>query len=133
MFIKPITIRLIAYGQKANVAAIRLRAARLLKEEHGTVDPAALAEASAASVHEEILANRLDGEVVLKKPTPSQAGIVITLGEVNERMANEWIYELPIAKSCVVFATWSSPREGLAWQLLMADGGRWAESRPLAS
>ena len=133
MFIKPITIRLIAYGQKANIAAISLRAARLLKEEHGSVDPAALVEAKGLAVYEEIVATRLDGEVALKKPTPSQAGIVITLGEVNERMVIEWIYELPVAKSCVAFATWVSPREGLAWQLLMADGGRWSESRPQAS
>jgi hypothetical protein len=133
VFIKPVTIRLIAYGQKANIAAIRLRAARLLKDEHGIVDPAALVDAKALAVYDEIIATRLDDEVVLKKPTPSQAGIIITLTEMNERMVNEWIYELPIAKSCVAFATWVSPREGLAWQLLMADGGRWAESRPQAS
>lgn len=127
--IKPITIRLIAYGQKANVAAIRTRAAALLKEENGSVDPAAFVEASAADVHAEIAAKRLDPEVELRKPTPAQCGLIITLAEVNERMAGEWLHELPVAKTCVAFATWFSPRENLDWQTLMADGGRWSESR----
>ena len=35
VLIKPITVRLIAYGQKANIAAIRSRACDLLKDEHG--------------------------------------------------------------------------------------------------
>ena len=129
MLIKPVTIRLVAYGQKANVAAIRTRAAALLKDEHGSADATAFAEASAEDVHAEITAKRLDGEVVLRKPTPSQAGIIVTLADIHERMANEWLYELPLAKTCVAFATWYSFREGMAWQLLMADGGRWSESR----
>ena len=132
VFIKPVTIRLIAYGQKANVAAIRTRAAKLLIEEHGAADAKAFSEVPAADVHAEILATRLDAEVELKKPTPSQAGIVIILAEVNERMVNEWLQELPVAKTGVAFATWTSPREKLAWQLLMADGGRWSENRPAA-
>jgi len=129
VFIKPITIRLIAYGQKANVAAIRTRAAALLKDEHGKADPSAFVEATAAEVHAEIVAKRFDGETALKKPTASQAGLVVTLGEVNERMANEWLQELPVAKTCVVLASWTSPREGLDRQLLMAEGDRWSESR----
>lgn len=129
MIIKPITVRLIAYGQKANVAAIRTRAAALLKEEHGKADPTAFVTAKAADVHAEILATRIDAEVELRKPTPSQEGLILTLAEVNERMANEWMQELPVAKTCVAFATWVSHREGMAWQLLMADGGRWSESR----
>jgi hypothetical protein len=52
------------------------------------------------------------------------------LPEMNERMVTEWMHELPIAKTCVAFATWFSPREQQNWQLLMADGGRWSEIRP---
>jgi hypothetical protein len=133
VFIKPITIRLVAYGQKANVAAIRTRAAAMLKEEHGAADPALFVETSAKDAHDEIAGKRLDTEIALRKPTASQAGLIVTLAEVNERMANEWLHELPVAKTCVAFATWDSPREGRRWQLLMADGGRWSEDRPLAA
>lgn len=130
MIIKPITVRLIAYGQKANVANIRTRAADFLKEENGSVDATAFVELSAAKVHAEISAQRLETDIALKKPTPSQCGIAITLAEVNERMAGEWLQELPVAKTCVAFATWISFRENMAWQLLIADGSRWSESRP---
>lgn len=132
MIIKPITVRLVAYGQKANVAAIRTRAADLLKEEHGKVDAALFKDLVALDAHTEIVAKRLDTEVVLKKPSASRIGIAITLPEMNERMTVEWLHELPIAKTCVAFATWTSEREKVTWQLLMADGGRWSESRPLA-
>jgi hypothetical protein len=133
VIIKPITVRLVTYGQKANVAAIRTRAAALLKDEHGQVPAAAFVAATAAEVHAEIVAHRLDTETVLRKPTPAQTGLFITLTEIHERMANEWLQELPVAKTCVVLATWASPRDGLAWQMLFADGDRWSESRPLAS
>lgn len=129
MIIKPITIRLVAYGQKANIAALRTRSADLLKEEHGRVDAACFVDRPAADAHAEIMEKRLETEVVLKKPSASKDGIVITLPEVNERFANEWLQELPIAKTCVVFATWTSHREGMNWQMLIADGGRWSESR----
>jgi hypothetical protein len=132
VLIKPITVRLIAYGQKANIAAIRSRACDLLKDEHGTVDDAAFAVLDATKVHDEISARRLDTEVVIKPPTPSQAGIAITLGEVNERLTVDWLHDLPVAKTCVAFASWTSQRDNAAWQLLIATGGRWSESRPLA-
>jgi hypothetical protein len=131
VFIKPITIRLLAYGQKANVAAIRNRAAAMLKEEHGAVPADAFVDMPAEKVHAEIVARRSDGDPVLKKPTPSQAGLVVTLAEVNERMANEWLSELPVAKTCVVFATWTGSREPMAWQMLLADGDRSTDSTPL--
>lgn len=133
MFIKPITIRLIAYGSKANVAAIRTRAAAMLKEEFGNVDEAAFVDTPAEKVHAEVAKQRQDEDAPLKKPTPSQAGIVITLREVNERMAVAWLGELPVAKSCVACATWFSPRENLAWRMLMTDGDRWSDSRVPAS
>jgi hypothetical protein len=132
VLIKPITVRLIAFGQKANIAAIRSRACDLLKDEHGSIDPAAFAVLGAKAVHEEISARRLDTDVVIKPPTPSLAGIAITLGEVNERLTVDWLHDLPVAKTCVVFATWTSHRDQAAWQLLIASGGRWSESRPLA-
>ena len=131
MLIKPITIRLIAYGQKANVGNLRIRASALLKEEFDNVDESCFQELSAKDVHAEILAKRLDSEVELKKPTPAQAGIAITLPEVNERATTVWLYELPIAKTCVVFATWDSPREGMALQMLVADGARTSMNKPL--
>ncbi len=133
MIIKPISVRLVTYGQKANVAAIRTRAAALLNDEHGEVPPQAFGAATAAEVHGEIAAQRWDTEIVLRKPTAAQAGLVLTLAEIHERMANEWLQELPVAKTCVVLASWDSPREGLSWQMLFADGDRWSESRPLTS
>jgi hypothetical protein len=132
VLIKPITVRLIAYGQKANIAAIRGRAHDLLKDEHGHVDEAAFADREATAVHEEISAGRLDAEVAIKPPTRSQVGIAITLGEVNERLTVDWLHDLPVAKTCVAFACWTSHRDHASWQLLMASGGRWSESRPLA-
>ncbi len=131
MFIKPITIRLLAYGQKANIAAIRTRAAALLQDEHQRLDPALLVAMPAAEVHAEILAKRQDTEAELKKPGASQAGIAITLPEMNERATTAWLNELPVAKTCVAFATWTSPREGQACQLLIADGDRWTANRPV--
>ncbi len=129
MLIKPISVRLIAYGPEASIAALRGRAADLLKDEHGSVDEASFARVPAADVHDEIIATRMDQEVKLKKPTASRAGIVITLADVNERLTTEWLHELPVAKTCVVFAAWFSPRENAAWQLLVAQGSRWAENR----
>jgi hypothetical protein len=131
VIIKPITVRLIAYGQKANIIAIRGRAGDLLKDEHGTIDDAAFAVLGATKVHDEISAKRLDTEVAIKPPTPSQAGIAITLSEVNERLTVDWLHELPVAKTCVAFACWTSHRDQATWQLLIASGGRWSESRPL--
>jgi hypothetical protein len=129
MLIKPITVRIVAYGPKDTVAALRGRAAKLLKDEHGSADEAAFATLSGADAHAEIVARRLDAEVKLKKPTATTAGIAITLAEVNERLTNEWLDEMPVAKTCVVFATWTSPREQADWQLLIADGSRWSENR----
>ncbi len=133
VFIKPITIRLVAYGQKANIAAIRTRVVALLQDEHQRVDEALLADMTAAEVHAEILARRQDTEAELKKPTASQAGIAITLPDMNERATTAWLNELPVAKSCIAFASWTSHREGLACQLLIADGDRWSANRPLKS
>ncbi len=132
VIIKPITIRLIAYGEKANLAAIRTRALDLLKEEHGKVDATLLVDLPATEVHADILAARFDQDVVLKKPTAKKPGLAITLPEMNERMTVEWLHELPLAKTCVLFASWTSPREGMDWQLLAVDGSRWSESRPHA-
>jgi len=132
VLIKPITVRLIAYGQKGNIAAIRSRACDLLKDEHGSSDDAAFVVLGATKVHEEISARRLDTEVAIKPPTPSQAGIAITLSEVNERLTVDWLHDLPVAKTCVAFASWTSHRDSAVWQLLIASGGRWSESRPLA-
>lgn len=132
MFIKPITVRILAYGTKSNVAAIRTRAAALLKDEFGAADPALLVERGAEQIHDEIAAARWEAEAALKKPTASQAGIAITLPEVNERATAEWLRELPAAKSCVVFAAWTSPREGLDYQMLIADGDRATDSRATA-
>ncbi len=129
MLIKPISVRLIAYGPEASVAALRGRAEDLLKDEHGTVDDASFTRDTALAVHDEIIATRMDPEVKLKKPTATRAGIVMTLADVNERLTTEWLHELPVAKTCVVFATWFSPRENAAWQLLIAQGSRWAENR----
>jgi hypothetical protein len=130
VIIKPITIRLIAYGEKANLAAIRTRAIDLLKDEHGKADPALLKEQPGTAVHAEILATRFDQDVELKKPTAKKPGLAITLPEMNERTTVEWLHELPLAKTCVLFASWSSEREGMDWQLLAVDGSRWSESRP---
>jgi hypothetical protein len=130
MFLKPITVRLIAYGPKDSVAALRSRAEDLLKDEHGSIDAANFAEVSAADVHAEIIKTRLDSEVPLKKPSAAKIGIAITLPEVNERLATEWLDELPVAKTCVAFATWFSPRESVAWQMLIAQGSKWSENRP---
>ncbi len=132
VLIKPITVRLIAFGQKANIAAIRSRACDLLKDEHGSIDDAAFTTLAAKAVHTEIAARRLDTEVAIKPPTPSQAGIAITISEVNERLTVDWLHDLPVAKTCVAFACWTSHRDQAAWQLLIAAGGRWSESRPLA-
>jgi hypothetical protein len=129
VLIKPITVRLVAYGQKANVAAIRTRAVAFLEDEHGRADEAAFTALSAADAHAEIVATRFEDDVALKKPTASQAGIAIVLAEVNERLVGDWLQELPVAKTCVAFATWTSAKDGMAWQLLIADGGRWSESR----
>lgn len=131
MLIRPITVRLIAYGQPSNLVAIRNRALDLLKGEHGSVDPAAIATVTAEAVHGEIVATRWDAEVPLKKPGASQAGIVIILTEVHERLTTEWLHELPVAKTCVAFATWLGAREPGSWQLLMAQGRHWSEQRPL--
>jgi len=130
VLIKPITVRLLTYGQKANVAAIRKRASDLLRDEHGAADPAAFTELSAADVHAEIVATRWDSDTALKKPTASQAGVAITLANVHERLTNEWMDELPVAKTCVVFASWTSQRDGSAWQLSIADGERHSDTRP---
>lgn len=131
MIIKPITVRLIVYGQKANVSAIRTRAAALLKDEHGKVDESCFDELTAAKVYDEIEAKRLDQEIELKKPGAAQAGLAITLPEVNERATGEWLDELPVAKTCVVLATWISGREPVAWQMLIIQGDRCSESRTL--
>jgi hypothetical protein len=130
MLIAPITVRLIAYGQKANIAAIRRRAESLLEEEHGSVAAQDFVAMGARDVHAEIAALRWDSEVALKPPSRSRVGIAIALREIHERLANEWLQELPIAATCVAFATWTSMREAASWQLLLAQGGRWAESRP---
>jgi hypothetical protein len=132
MLIKPIDVRLIAYGEKANLAAIRTRAVDLLKEEHGKLDPKLIVEVPGTEVHEEITTKRLDQDPVLKKPTAKKPGIAITLPEMNEKTTVEWLHELPLAKTVVVFATWTSHRENMDWQLLAADGSRWSESRPHA-
>lgn len=131
MIIKPITVRLIVYGQKANVSAIRTRAAALLKDEHGTVDEACFVELPAAKIHAEIETVRLDHEADLKKPGAAMAGLTITLPEVNERSTSEWLDDLPVAKTCVVLATWASGREPVAWQMLIIQGDRCSESRAI--
>ncbi len=130
VIIKPISMRLVAYGQKANIAAIRRRAADLLKEEHGSADPAAMQDTAARQVHAEIVATTLAGEVALKAPTPSQAGLTVLLKDINGRMGVEWLDELPVAKTCVVYATWTDFRAGMDWQVLIHEGGRTSDSRP---
>lgn len=132
MLIKPITVQLLAYGLKANLAAIRKRAIDLLEDEHGRADPACFVEMPAAEVQAAIDSRRLDTEVVLLKPTPSHQGLALTLPEVNERATTAWLHELPVARTCVALAAWDSPREQLAWQMLLAEGRRWSESRALA-
>lgn len=133
MLIKPITVRLFVYGQKANVAAIRKRAHDLLRDEHGkaadSVLDTAFVDAPAADLHTKILATTWDAEAAPKKPTPSQLGLIATLTDVHERMANEWLEELPVAKTCVVFAQWDSHRDGSSWQTLIVDGRRRSEQR----
>jgi len=133
MLIKPITVRLLAYGMKPNVSAIITRASDLLKEEHGAVPPTAISPRAAKKVYDVIMAEKWDTEVVLKKPAPSNAGVEIELKDVNERLTVEWLHELPLAKTCIAWATWTSPREGTIWQLVCAEGGRWSESQPIAS
>ncbi len=132
MLIKPITVRLIAYGEKANLAAIRTRAVDLLKEEHVKLDASLIVELPGTDVHAEIMAKRYDQDVALKKPTAKKPGMAIMLPDMNERMTVEWLHELPLAKTVVVFATWTSHRENMDWQLLACDGSRWSESRPHA-
>jgi hypothetical protein len=131
VFIRPITVQLLVYGQKANVASIRTRATAFLKDEHGKADPACFTEAPAAEVHAAILACRYDDGDDLKKPTPAQAGLKITLPEVHARMVGEWLQELPVAKTCVVLAAWDNPREGRSEQLLIVEGLRSSEHREL--
>ena len=131
MIIKPITVRILIYGQKANVSAIRTRAAALLKDEHEKIDEACFVELTAEEVHVEINATRLDKEIELKKPGTAQVGLAITLPEVNDRATGEWLDELPVAKTCVVLATWTSGREPVAWQLLIIQGDRCSESRAI--
>ena len=130
MLVKPITVRLLAYGTKANIAAITSRAADVLRDEHGSADETAFVPMPAADVYAEIIGTRWDSDVELKKPSASQAGIAITLGRVHERLTTEWLFELPVAKSCVVFATWESQRDPVAWQVLIAQGDRWSDNRP---
>ncbi len=130
---KPITVRLLIYGQKANVAAIRTRATALLEEEHGTAAADWFDEVTAAAAHAEVIAKRLDTELDLKPPGSAQAGLAITLPEMNERCTVEWLNELPVAKTCVCFATWISNKEPVAWQMLVALGQRSSESRPTSS
>lgn len=132
MLIKPITVRLIAYGEKANLAAIRTRAVDLLKDEHGKLDPTLIVDTPGTEVHAEITTKRLDPDPELKKPTAKKPGIAITLPEMNEKTTVEWLHELPLAKTVVVFAIWTSHRENMDWQMLAADGSRWSESRPHA-
>jgi hypothetical protein len=132
MLIKPITVRIIAYGEKANLAAIRTRAVDLLKEEHGKADPSLIVDLPGTEVHAEIIAKRLDQDPELKKPTAKKPGLAITLPEMNEKTTVEWLHELPLAKTVVVFATWTSHRDNMDWQLLASDGSRWSESRPHA-
>jgi hypothetical protein len=130
VIILPITVRLIAYGPAANISAIRTRAAALLEDEHGASDERSFAPLASAEAHAEITAKRWDTEVPLKKPPPSQAGLLVTLVDVHERATTDWLDELPVAKTCVAFATWISAREPVSWQLLIAQGRRWSENRP---
>jgi hypothetical protein len=132
VLVKPLTIRLIVYGQKANIAAINKRAKDFLKDEHGKIDPTWLVDAPADDIYKEILETRWDHEVALKKPGKSNVGFIVTLPEVNKRMADEWLHEIPVAKTCVVFATWIDPKENLHWQLQIIDTARWSDSRPVA-
>jgi hypothetical protein len=129
--IAPVTVRLLVYGQKANVANIRTRAQALAKEELGGAEAAACTEAEAEAVFDEIERDRHERDVALKKPTKSQAGAIIVLPELHERVANEWLAELPVAKTCVVCATWTSQRDRAVWQMLVAEGHRSLDSRPL--
>ncbi len=133
MIIKPLTIRLLVYGQKANISAVRKRATDLLKDEHGkkNIDPNWLLDAPADDVYQEIIGSRWDQEVPLKKPGKSAVGFIVTLFEVNKRMADEWMHELPVAKTAVIFATWKDEKENLEWQLQMIDADRFSSSRPL--
>jgi len=130
VLVKPLTIRLIVYGQKANIAAIRKRSIDFLKDEHGKIDPTWLLDVPADDVYKEIMDTRWDAEVVIKKPGKSAVGFIVSLPEVNKRMADEWMHELPVAKTCVVFATWLDPKDDLNWQLQIVDTARWSDSRP---
>jgi hypothetical protein len=129
MLIKPITVRLLAYGQKANIAKVRKAACDLLDDEHDAIDPSWFVDRPGVEVFNEIVATRWDAEIALKKPSPSQLGIQIVMPDVHERITTEWLYELPIAKTCVLFASWHSTKDDGNWQLLAAEGDRWSERR----
>lgn len=130
MIIKPITVHIFAYGQKANISSLQHRSSDLLKDEHGTIDARLFVSKSSADIHAKIIAQQWDHDVALKKATPSQPGIAITLPDMNERLTIEWLHEIPVAKTCVIFATWVSHKEKMTWQMLIADGNRSSESRP---
>ncbi|MFW5829017.1 MAG: hypothetical protein ACOCXA_02040 [Planctomycetota bacterium] len=127
--IKFITLSLLAYGQKSNVSAVQRAAEAFLKEEADGFDASWFQERPAAEVHQEILDQVWDPDCTLKKPTASQQGIAITLPEVNERMAREWLEELKIAKTCVVFVHWHNPNGPSDHQYLILGGEHWFDSR----
>lgn len=129
MKIKPITVTLLAYGTKANIAAIRKAATAQIEDDHDQADPSLFLERPAEDIHADIEAARWDPTAVLKKPGPSQAGLQVTMPDMHERMTTAWLNELKVARTCVVFASWFSEAEQERCQMLCAEGEHWMDRR----
>jgi len=129
MLIKPIDLTLYAYGQKANVAKIRKAAEDFLADEHDEVDPTWFDERPSSEVAETIQGLLWDQGTALRKATPAQPGLIIRMPAVHERMTTEWLFELKVAKTGVLFATWFSEAEQVDRQLLDINGEQWADRR----
>lgn len=129
--VKPITVRLLAYGSKANLAALRKGAGDALKDEHNKIDRSLFVDLPAEDVHIEVMSTRWDAEIKLKNPAPSMVGVRITLPDMHERMTMEWLNEMKVAKTCVVFAQWISMAHNEDCQMLCHEGDRWGDRRAL--
>ena len=127
--IKPVTMVILAYGTKGNITKVRNASAAFLKEENDEAGDECFVDDKALAIYEHILSERWDDTVVLKKPTKSQEGIMVTLPDVHQRMVTEWIQEMVVAKTCVLFASWYSPNDDEHHQMLAADSDKWFDTR----
>jgi len=127
--IHPITVQLLVYGTKTNVQAIINAAESFMEEECEARPDDAVQRDEADGVAKEILATLWDPNFTLPKVTKSQQAARITMPEVHERFAVEFVKELKVAKTCTCLATWRSPNDGEEHQILYLKGEQWADSR----